>query len=146
MSPRDRLVAALVADLEHDHAAYERLRCCVDSLHAHLAARDGEAVAELNDEISVLTEAAAGRAARRSRILEALSCSPDGEGMRALIDSLDPSRRQTMAHLWQGIAALARECREQNERNGRLLAMQHDILRQLLGAGPSGALYAPGVP
>lgn len=143
MSSRARLLAALDEDLQRDQADYQRLLDLTEALHAHLLQRDAQQIERLNQDISSLSAAAAHRAARRSRILAAFSLHADADGMQRLFAGCPPAQRQRLSAGWEALGHLAQACQRQNERNGRLLAMQHDILNQLLGQSAQSSLYSP---
>ena len=62
--------------------------------------------------------------------------------MARLLSAYPAPRRDTLARQWQQLGEIALQCRQRNERNGRLLAMHNEILSQLLtGAGQDAAVY-----
>lgn len=143
MTSHERLKAALEGDLQQDCADYKGLLQLTEALHGCLLERDNHAVETTNQAITNLLERVAARAQRRNRILTAFSLEASEQGMQKLIATCEPALRQRLAISWGELGRLASECQQQNERNGKLLAMQHDILSQLLDQGPQAAIYMP---
>lgn len=139
----ERLQAALEQDLRQDCVAYTNLLRLSESLHAYLLERDTPAVELTNVEITGLLEQVAVRAQRRNRILGAFSLSASERGMQKLIAGCEVPMRKRLEASWSELGRLVRACQQQNERNGKLLAMQQDILNQLLDQGSPSAIYAP---
>lgn len=139
----ERLQAALEQDLRQDCVAYTNLLRLSESLHAYLLERDSPAVELTNVEITGLLEQVAVRAQRRNRILGAFSLSASERGMQKLIAGCEVPMRKRLEASWSELGRLVRACQQQNERNGKLLAMQQDILNQLLDQGSPSAIYAP---
>lgn len=143
MTSHERLKAALESDLQQDCADYQGLLQLTEALHACLLERDNQAVEEANQAITTLLERAAARAQRRNRILVAFSLQANEQGMQKLIAKCAPPMQQRLEVSWAELVRLVSACHQQNERNGKLLAMQHDILNHLLDPGPQAAIYAP---
>lgn len=142
MNKREALLRAAGDDIRQDRDDYLRLRELMQALHECLLARDAARIDELNPRIAALIDAANNRAARRSKILKAFGLQQDAASMRRLLAACPPPQGTELRQAWEQLGQLAAECKRLNERNGRLLAMQHDILTQLL-AGASAQLYAP---
>jgi Flagellar biosynthesis/type III secretory pathway chaperone len=141
VNKREALLRAVGDDIQRDRDDYQRLRELLQTLYQALLARELRRIEEVNPQITALIDAARARAERRSKILRAFGCAADAGGMQRLLASCPPPRRETLRQAWQQLGTLAAECSQLNERNGRLLAMQHDILQQLLGG--DAPLYAP---
>ena len=139
----ERLQAALEQDLRQDCEAYTNLLRLGESLHACLLERDSSMVEATNREITGLLEQVAVRAQRRNRILGAFSLSASERGMQKLIASCEALMRARLEACWIELGRLVQACHQQNERNGKLLAMQQDILNQLLDQGSPSTIYAP---
>ncbi|WP_150301522.1 flagellar protein FlgN [Pseudomonas profundi] len=139
----ERLQAALEHDLGQDCVAYTSLLRFGEALHACLLERDSPRVEATNRAITGLLEQVAGRAQRRNRILGAFSLSASERGMQKLIASCEMPMRKRLEASWSELGRLVRACQQQNERNGKLLAMQQDILNHLLDQGSQSTIYAP---
>ncbi len=134
-------------DIAQDRGDYERLRDLMQELHQSLLVRDSDRIAQLNAQISELVQRGRLRAERRSKILAAFRLAPGPEGMSRLLAGYPAAQRQQVRHDWDRLGELVSECHELNERNGALLAMQQEILGQLLGDSQSTAhVYQPQSP
>lgn len=143
MSQRERLLAAVDADLEQDCGDYRALRGLMGDLYERLLERDSAEIERINLQITLHVEAIAQRAQRRSKVLTAFGRQPDVDGMRRLLASASGTLSQSLQGHWQQVGELTAQCRQLNERNGALLAMHHDILQQLLAGSQDARLYAP---
>lgn len=144
MSRSEKLLGVIGDDIRQDCEDYARLRDLMQAQYQNLLQRDGASIESANQTIDALVEAARVRAQRRSKILAAFRLSADAAGMQRLIESRPEPVRNQLAQAWSQAGVLAGECKQLNERNGALLAMQQDILKQLLGGEDNRAqLYAP---
>ncbi|SDT23610.1 flagella synthesis protein FlgN [Halopseudomonas xinjiangensis] len=143
MNSRDRLLAALDQDIQQDLVSYRQLLALSQSLHVQLLQRDAQAVEDTNHAIAVLVEQASARAQRRSRILSAFSLKAEEQGMNILFASCGREVRDGLEAGWAQLGRLVDACRQQNDYNAQLLAMQHSILDHLLGQTAQADIYAP---
>nr|WP_239481973.1 flagellar protein FlgN [Pseudomonas insulae] len=134
---------AVEQDLQQDCSDYLGLRGLMQELYQHLLKRDSERIDLLNQQISELVDQVRVRAGRRSKILAAFKLAPGGGAMQQLLTLFPEARRDYLQETWQQLGLLAGQCKRLNERNGKLLAMHHEILSQLLGEAESQHLYAP---
>lgn len=142
MSQRARLLRLIEHDLAEDLDGYEQLSQCMTRLYEVLMARDCPQIDLANQQISGLLDAAALRAQRRSKVLQALRLGGDGKSMEQLFVLLAPARSAPLQASWNALVDRVAHCRQLNERNGRLLAMHSDILGQLLDRQPA-SIYQP---
>lgn len=143
MSKQHRLLAALEQDLQQDLSDYRQLQGVTERLHDALLRRDSAAVEAGNQQVVGLVGRSAVRAERRSRILMAFSLPSDGQGMLRLLQLCEADQRQRLAADWMELQRLVRSCHKQNESNGKLLAMQNDILTHLLAQSSASDIYTP---
>jgi flagella synthesis protein FlgN len=142
VSQKDKLLAVVAADIAADLNTYGQLQSLLDELHERLLARDTLAIEQLNQRIEPCLNALAECSARRGKVLRAFGLTADPEGMQRLLDAYPATQGETVRSQWQQLGQAVRDCRQRNERNGRLLAMHNDILNQLLnGTGDGTALY-----
>lgn len=141
MSQRDRLLAVVDEDLQQDGSDYLVLRELMQSLYGHLLERDVAKIEGVNLQIGSRVEALGVRAGRRSKVLAAFGLEPTGAGMQRLLAVSSGARGEALRQQWQRVGELAAECQQLNERNGKLLAMHHEILQQLLVGNPGNQLY-----
>lgn len=143
MNQRDKLLTVVDDDLRQDCGDYLVLRELMQALYGHLLERDVPEIDRINLQITVRVEAIAVRAQRRSKVLAAFRLESTGVGMRRLLSSCSGERGESLQRHWQQVGDLAMQCQQFNERNGKLLAMHHDILQQLLAGGQDARLYSP---
>jgi flagella synthesis protein FlgN len=142
VSQKDKLLAVVAADIAADLNTYEQLQRLLDELHERLLARDTLAIEQLNQRIESCLNALAECSTRRGKVLRAFGLSADPQGMQRLLAAYPATQVETVRSQWQQLGQAVRDCRQRNERNGRLLAMHNDILNQLLsGTGDGTALY-----
>lgn len=143
MRTRERLLAALEQDLRRDLKGYQQLLTASEALHGALLKRDAQAVEAVNQQVTALVGQLAVSAQRRSRILQIFSLDVGKQGMKRLIAQCEPVRCQRLGAGWAELERLVAACNLQNERNGKLLATQHDILGQLLSQPGAADIYSP---
>lgn len=143
MNQRDKLLSVLDEDLQQDCGDYLALRALMQDLYSRLLERDVPEIDRINLQITVRVEAIAARAQRRSKILAAFRLDTSGVGMRRLLSSCTGARGESLQQHWQQVGDLAVQCQQFNEHNGKLLAMHHDILQQLLAGSQESRLYSP---
>ncbi|MCJ0975245.1 flagellar protein FlgN [Pseudomonas sp. PS1] len=143
MNQRDKLLTVVDEDLQQDCGDYLALRELMQELYGRLLERDVPEIDRINLQIIVRVEAIAARAQRRSKVLTAFRLEPSGVGMRRLLASCSGPLGESLQRHWQRVGDLAVQCQQFNEHNGKLLAMHHDILQQLLAGGQDARLYAP---
>lgn len=143
MNQRDRLLAVVADDIRQDCEQYLALRDLMQALYTFLLERDSAEIDRLNLQITRHVEALEVRARRRAKVLGAFRLSGDGDGMQRLLASYPADQRAELQAGWQQLGSLARHCQQLNERNGKLLAMHHDLLQQLVGDQRDARVYQP---
>jgi len=138
-----QLLQIIEQDLQQDCADYLALRGFMQELYQQLLRRDSRQIDLLNEQIVPLVDQARVRAERRSKVLTAFQLGSGHSAMEKLLQRFPQAQRDHLAHTWQQLGQLAGQCKRLNERNGKLLAMHHEILEQLLGEPGSAQLYAP---
>lgn len=142
MSQKAKLLALIESDIGADLEAFGQVLPLLDALHERLLAHDGVGIEALNQRLDPWLAAIAERDARRGKVLAAFGLAADAAGMERLLAAYPQPRRDALAGNWRRLGEIAHECRQRNERNGRLLAMHNEILSQLLtGAGQETAVY-----
>ncbi|MFV3413912.1 flagellar export chaperone FlgN [Pseudomonas nitroreducens] len=142
MTQRARLLQVIEQDIQQDGRDCLALRDRLQELYRYLLARDSAQIEALNPDIQALLDAVAARAQRRSRVLRAFQLSMDADGMRTLLSNYQPPRREELQQAWLQLGQLTAQCKRLNERNGKLLAMHHDILSQLMGDPREQPVYS----
>ena len=144
MSQRAQLLKVVEQDVYDDLAGFAHLLGCMSRLQASLMARDCDAIAAANEQISALMDTAGARARRRSRVLEVFHLGTDSRAMESLIGLYPPQRKARLAQAWQTLISSVERCRDLNERNGKLLAMHGEIFQQLARQDPA-QVYSPSL-
>ncbi|MCY1282746.1 FlgN protein [compost metagenome] len=144
MTQREQLLQAVEQDMQQDCSDYLRLRGLMQELYQQLLRRDSPQIDLLNQQILDLVEQVRTRAGRRSKILAAFRLGAGVEAMQQLLGLFPSTRRNHLQQTWQQLGQLAGQCKRLNERNGKLLAMHHEIISQLLGDADDH-LYGPQV-
>jgi len=143
VTQRDKLLAVVDDDLRQDCSDYLALRELMQELYGRLLERDVPEIDRINLQITLRVEAIAARAQRRTKVLAAFRLDATGAGMRRLLSSCSGERGVSLQQHWQQVGDLAVQCQLFNEHNGKLLAMHHDILQQLLAGNQDARLYTP---
>jgi flagella synthesis protein FlgN len=142
-SREQQLLLIVEQDLEQDCADYLALRGLMQELYQQLLKRDSRQIDLLNEQILPLVDQAKARAERRSKVLAAFQLGSGNSAMQKLLARYPQAQRKHLEHTWEQLGQLAGQCKRLNERNGKLLAMHHEILEQLLGEPGAGQLYTP---
>jgi flagella synthesis protein FlgN len=140
---REQLLQVIEQDVRQDCADYLALRGSMQELYQQLLERNCRQIDLLNEQITTLVEQVRARAGRRSKILAVFRLGGDSAAMRQLLSHYPRARSEHLQQVWQQLGQLVVQCKQLNERNGKLLAMHNDILDQLLGDGRNPQLYAP---
>jgi len=92
---------------------------------------------------AILTQVEDLEERRRERVALAAEILGTGQevSMAAVFQQFSDGRREVLQSGWQVLEGLARECKALNERNGRLLMEQHEIMRYVLDG--EAQIYAP---
>lgn len=143
---RGRLLALIWREFDDELADLAELHECMLNLQRHLLAHEAVEVQCCNQGISTVSLRLEARALRRSRIFEVLSVAPGPAAVPGLIGEAPPAQRDVLKTRWQLIGRRARECRDLNARNGRILATQHDLLAHVLRAADTPLVYSPPYP
>ncbi|VXC27583.1 conserved hypothetical protein [Pseudomonas sp. 8AS] len=143
MTQAERLLAILAQDVRDDLQDYQRLEGLLPELHQALLRRDSSQIDPLNEQITACCELVRARAQRRSKALAALGLGQGAQAMHGLLQRFSGVARQQLESCWVALGEAASRCAGYNERNGRLLAMHHEIIEQLLADSTRSELYAP---
>jgi flagella synthesis protein FlgN len=143
LSREQQLLLVVEQDLQQDCADYLALRGLMQELYQQLLKRDSRQIDLLNEQILPLVDQAKARAERRSKVLAAFQLGSGNSAMQKLLARYPQAQRKHLEHTWEQLGQLAGQCKRLNERNGKLLAMHHEILEQLLGEPGSAQLYTP---
>lgn len=143
---RERLLALMWREFDDELADLAELHEQMLNLQRHLLAHQVAEVQRCNTCINAVSTRLEARALRRGRIFEALAVTPGPAAMPALIGEAPPVQRDALNARWQSIGRRARDCRDLNVRNGRILATQHDLLAHVLRAAETPLVYAPPYP
>lgn len=138
-----QLLQVIEQDLQQDCADYLALRGLMQDLYQQLLKRDNRLIDIINAQIQPLIEQSRQRAERRSKVLTAFNLGTGPSAMKKLLARYPQAQRSHIENTWQQLGQLASQCKSLNERNGKLVAMHHEILEQLLGEPGANHLYSP---
>jgi flagella synthesis protein FlgN len=137
---RQQVLTRVAADLLADHRALPVLLDHLEALNGALARHDQGQVDALNGAIRQALDAMTERAQRRERVLSANRLARKQDGMLRLLACYPTEQAQRLLMAWSEMKTMLQACRQLNERNGRLLAAQCELVDRWL-AEP---VYAPG--
>lgn len=143
MSRREQLLDVIEQDIQQDSEDYLALRKLMQDLYAQLLLRDCQQIDQLNLQINQLIEQLRARAQRRNKIITAFGIMAGHQAMQTLFSAFPAARAEQLQKQWAQLTRLVIECKELNERNGKLLSMHNDILSKLLNVGADSPLYTP---
>jgi flagella synthesis protein FlgN len=143
VSKREQLLQVVEQDVQHDCTDYLSLRGLMQELYQQLLERNSPQIDLLNAQVASLIDQVRLRAQRRSKILKAFALGGGGEALQQLFTLFPGARGDHLRRAWEQLGQLAAQCKQLNERNGKLLAMHNDILSQLLVDGRDSPLYTP---
>lgn len=144
MTPRECL-QQLVGGVQQDLTDYDSLHQILNEQYQLLRERDSQGLADLLKREQTLLLPLRERAARRSKLLAQLGLDASDHGMRQLLDKLPANLSEKLSPQWQQLQQRVVECKRQNEQNGKLLAIQNQVIRRMLYGEPSGD-YSPANP
>lgn len=135
VSPLDakQRVKQLLLGIQRDLGRYGELRQMLQRQHLLLATHEVDALTQHNLQQTELMKQIEQQAQQRCQHLLALGMAPNEQGMAKLIARLPAQLQHTMTGQWQQLESSLRQCQQQNDRNGRLLAGQIETLHTLLG-------------
>lgn len=136
---RQQVLVMVAEDLLADHRALPVLLNHLEALNGALVRHDQGQVDALNGTIRVALDGMTERALRRERVLSANRLSRKQDGMLRLLACYPTDQAQRLRMAWSEMKEMLQACRQLNERNGRLLAAQCELVDRWL----SEPLYAP---
>jgi flagella synthesis protein FlgN len=160
-----QLLQVIEQDLELDCIDYIDMQQLMMTLYEELMHRNCQQIDDINLRLVALTENIQTRSLRRLKILGALGLNNAGEAdkttslkmpatavinaetqgtkvMQQVFAMYPANRRGQVEARWQQLADAVTSAKSLNERNGKLLAMHHDILGQLLDDRHNSNVYS----
>lgn len=143
MSKEVQLLKIFVQDLQQDATCYDSLLEILHALHRAILEHNTEIIEALNSQlvkqVSTLHEASL----RRRKITDVFKLPHNDEGILHLIDRLPEAINKPLHETWIHLKKQVIECKRQNDINGKLMSMHHDLLNQLLTTDNDSHLYTP---
>lgn len=143
MSKEAQLIKYFVQDLQQDCQSYAGLLELLKSLNSAILSRHVETISSLNATISETAIKLHESSLRREKILQALKLTPNRTGAEALIAKLPASLGDSARTWWNEVNLHILACQQQNQANGKLMAMHQEIITQLLNPAESAGVYNP---
>lgn len=122
------LIAAVRNDIDH----CTELETLLTEQQQALLRHDSDRLIALNEQIEARLEPLRAHARNRSEQLRALGLSADAQGMTRLLDKLPAALADQLRPLWRELEQRLQRCRQYNDRNGRVLAGQRELLGSLV--------------
>ena len=135
-------LAALIQGVRDDLGRCGGIETLLTDQRQALLRHDVDGLATLNVRLQRQLEQIGASASARSGQLRTLGQSPDDHGMTRLLERVSPALAAELRPLWQRLQQALARCQAANDRNGRLLAGQKELLDQLLLGGDCRG-YAP---
>lgn len=143
MSPKSALIIkGFIQDIQRDLADYQNLHQLLKVQHQNMLHRNGEKLSAMTEPHQHLLQQLQQRADQRTHLLLQLGLDNSPESVNRLISTLPANYRHLVESKWNQLKTLVHTSMAQNDRNSRLLAMQQDILTQVLHQD-SDATYQP---
>lgn len=143
-SALQKLFQGMRADVEDYRRLRELLEEQFEAIVRHRAEQVRDVVGRISDLASTLD------ARRRERVELARRLTPAGQrpSIVLIAAKLQGASRVAFDECWTSLEALARECKQLNERNCHVLMEQHEIMRRVLaqvarGHSAEADTYAP---
>lgn len=132
ISNKRELVQHLIRDVRMDLDDYAHLKTLLVLQRELMQRRDNDALIEHNIRQTALCDKLAHRAATRSLQLSQLGFNADTYGMKKLISALPETIQPQLNLLWKNLQAKVEDSQQQNDVNGKLLAMQQASIKRVL--------------
>jgi flagella synthesis protein FlgN len=142
MSKVRQFIIALISGLKEDIKNYSRFHELLHKQQSLMQQHNSEALITLNQEHSILLEVIREQAIRRKQLMDNIGVTADNAGMEKILAALDAKSSPQVAMLWDKLKQLTHHCHDQNEVNGRLLALQSELLNKVLNTQPQDE-YSP---
>ena len=126
---------AFIQALETDTERFRTLSSYLGSQQQAILDRNVPELERLNPLIEDLTTALGESAGRRNNLLKKYKVAANKEGIEKLFSKVQPPLKLRILKLWEALAGLHEECHTTNERNGRLLSLQQQVINKILSAG-----------
>ncbi|MDX6020091.1 flagellar protein FlgN [Scandinavium sp. V105_16] len=142
MSNAAQCVKILVQGMVEDRETYISLKTLLADQRQWLVARDTAKLDALNPQLMALYEQLSHNSKQRYQLLTQLGIPVGSPGLRTLFSRLPAPHQKQLTMLWDSLEQIAAECKALNESNITVLAMQQEILQNLLNISePENWLY-----
>lgn len=108
-----------------------------------LVRRDADQLGMISSLLEAQLEPIQAHARLRSDQLKTLGLDADARGMSCLLDKLPEALAAQLRPLWQELEQRLQRCQQHNDRNGRVLAGQRELLEQLVSTSDCNDYGAP---
>lgn len=142
MSNTTQSVKRLIEDMLADRKSYAELNALLEQQRQLIVSRQSAALDELNGRLIRIYEHLSANSQQRFETLTRLGISVGPQGIRNLFSRLPITHQGQINALWKELKSQATQCQATNEGNGLLLAMQQEILENLVNSSePENWLY-----
>ncbi|MFP2238806.1 flagellar protein FlgN [Pseudescherichia vulneris] len=142
MSNAAQCVKKLVQGMVEDRETYSNLKTLLADQRQWLVARDTAKLDALNPQLIAHYERLSDNSKQRYQLLTQLGIPVGSPGLRTLFSRLPAPHQKQLTILWDSLEQVAAECKALNDSNITVLAMQQEILQNLLNISePENWLY-----
>ncbi|HEX5792948.1 MAG TPA: flagellar export chaperone FlgN [Rheinheimera sp.] len=127
------LLKRFISSLQQDVQRLDSLSQLLDQQYELMSQRSGEALQQLNQQALTLMTALQLSHGEREKVLQQFGLPGDADGLRQLISRLPASLQRGTRQLVQELTLKSRLCQAQNEKSGKLLASQRQLMQKLTG-------------
>ena len=128
-----QLLKQFISSLQQDVQRLDQLSQLLDQQYELMSRRSAEPLEQLNQQTLQLMAAVELSHAERDQLLQQFGLQHNRSGMHSLVNRLPTAVQQGTRQLLQELTLKARLCHAQNEKSGKLLASQRQLMQKLTG-------------
>lgn len=128
-----QLLKQFISSLQQDVQRLDQLNQLLEQQYELMSQRDGEQLQQLNQQSLQLMAALEQSHNERDVLLKQFGLKNNRDGMRQLVSRLPAPVQRGTSQLLQELTLKARLCHAQNEKSGKLLASQRQLMQKLTG-------------
>lgn len=128
-----QLLKQFISSLQQDVLRLDQLNQLLDQQYELMSQRNSEQLQQLNQQSLQLMTALELSHNERDVVLQQFGLQNNRDGMRQLVSRLPAAVQHGTRQLLQELTLKARLCHAQNEKSGKLLASQRQLMQKLTG-------------
>lgn len=126
-------VKAVIGSLQQDKKRLDTLIAILEQQYQAMSERKSQLLEQLNQQATALLDQLKVSHQQRDGDFTLLGLEQNKTGMQTLADALPPHLRQPVQLLLHELSIKSQLCHSLNEKNGKLLAAQRELLNKLTG-------------